>query len=167
MADEKFLEQYGGQSVDELIALAGAYRIDSLIMAFEQAIQQKAATHAISAEESLVLAVEALEREVNNGGYNQFFFNSSNEFAGSIIEALRAIGCPKTAEITQEAIVALGIEGDLTSEALQEVVTADDEQLETKLSACDDRYYANTESIEDRLFEWIKKNRVHFELKNG
>ena len=167
MANDKFLEQYDGQTTDELIALAEVYRIDSLVLAFEQAIQQKADTHAISAEESYVLAVEALEREVNNGGYNQFFFNSSNEFAGSIVEALLAIGCPETADITREAVAALGIEGDLTPEALQEVVTSDDEQLEVKLNACDDRYYANTESIEDRLFEWIKKNRAHFELKNG
>ena len=167
MDNEKFLERYDGQSTDELIALAGSYRIDSLVLAFEEAIQQKATSKAISTEEMNVLAVEALEREVNNGGYSQFFLNSSNQFAGSIVRALQAIACPKTALITEDAINALDLEGKLTPEALEGVISGDDEQVQEKLNACDDRYYANTESIEDRLFEWIKENRSHIEVRNG
>jgi hypothetical protein len=34
---------------------------------------------------------EALEREVNNGGYSQFFTNSSKEFAPRVAEALEVI----------------------------------------------------------------------------
>jgi hypothetical protein len=167
MDNEKFLERYDGQSTDELIALAGSYRVDSLVLAFEEAIQQKASKQPISTEETHVLAVEALEREVNNGGYSQFFLNASNLFAGTIVEALRAIGCPATALITEDAIKALGIKGKLTPEALEAIVSGDNEQVEEMLSACDDRYYANTESIEDRLFEWIKENRSRIEVRNG
>jgi hypothetical protein len=32
-----FLESYAGQSTEELLALEGKYRIDSLVLAFEQA----------------------------------------------------------------------------------------------------------------------------------
>ena len=66
MADA-FLEGYEGQSTEELLGLEGEYRLDSLVLAFEQAIQGKA-PDSISTEESYVLAVEGLEREVNNGG---------------------------------------------------------------------------------------------------
>lgn len=139
---EAFLEGYDGQSTDELIALAGKYRIDSLVLAFEQAIQQKAA--APSKAEAYVLAVEALEREVNNGGYSQFFVNSSSDYAGIVVEALQAIGCPKTAAMTADAIAG-----------------RDDEK---KLAACDERYHANDEPIADRLFEWIGNNRARIQL---
>lgn len=159
MADA-FLASYEGQSTEELLALEGAFRIDSLVLAFEQAIQGKS-SESISVEESYVLAVEGLEREVNNGGYSQFFVNSSGEFASIIEGALRAIGCPKTADITRDAIAALGV-GTLTAETVAAAVLANDESIEQALATCDDRYFANDEPIADRLFRWIAahKDRV-------
>jgi Ni,Fe-hydrogenase I small subunit len=68
---DAFLDSYEGQSTEELLALEREYRVDSLVLAFEQAIQNKS-PDSISTEESYVLAVEGLEREVNNGGYSQF-----------------------------------------------------------------------------------------------
>ena len=77
----KWLDRYSGESTDTLIALENEYRLDSIVLAFEEALDQKTArsgTDSLTAEEHVILAVEALEREVNNGGYSQFFFNSSN-----------------------------------------------------------------------------------------
>jgi hypothetical protein len=148
MAGDRFLEGYGGQTTDQLIALESECRIDSLVLAFEDGIQMKGIqVPDITPQERYVLAVEGLEREVNNGGYSQFFFNSSNEFADVIEEALLAIGCPKVAAITRDAIAARGRAGE-----------------EEALSACDDRYYACDEPIADRLFEWIKENRASIRL---
>ncbi len=104
-----------------------------------------------------VLAVEALEREVNNGGYRQFFVNSSSEFVPIIDRALLAIGCPKTASITRDAIDALELTGSLDPARLAEAAESD--RARDRLSQCDDRYYGNDEPIADRLFEWIKANR--------
>ena len=44
------------------------------------------------------------EREVNNGGFAQYFFNSSGDFVHQTIHSLRAIGADTTANILQEAI---------------------------------------------------------------
>src|SRR5262245_27313086 len=90
---DAFLDSYQGQSTEELLALDRTFRVDSLVLAFEQAIQGKS-PGSISTEELYVLAVEGLEREVNNGGYNQFFGNSSGEFTPIIETALRTIDCP-------------------------------------------------------------------------
>ena len=67
--------------------------------AFEQAIEQKVSLEGRTetAVERVVRAVEALEREVNNGGYSQFFINPPVESAPDIVAALRQIDCPKTA----------------------------------------------------------------------
>jgi hypothetical protein len=158
-----FLESYGGQSTEELLALADTYRIDSLVLAFEQAIQAKAKP---STEEGYVLAVEALEREVNNGGYSQFFTNSSNEFAVSIESALRAINCPKTADITRDAIEALETDGDLSPEAVSEAAQ-DDEEIARRLGECDSQYFSNDEPIADRLFAWIQANKAKIRVGNA
>lgn len=45
-----------------------------------------------------------LEREVNNGGFNQYFINSAGDFAHETIDSLIAIGALKTATILQKAI---------------------------------------------------------------
>ncbi|MBW4362816.1 DMP19 family protein, partial [Flavobacterium taihuense] len=46
---------------------------------------------------------QCLEREINNGGFNQYFFNSSGEFAHLTVESLRIIGAHITADILQKA----------------------------------------------------------------
>ena len=153
---DPFLESYGGQTTDELLALEGRYRTDSLVLAFEQAIQSKPSPSTL---EQFVLAIEALEREVNNGGYSQFFLNSSGEFAGITEEALRSIGCPKTADITRTAIAAIAPDGNLNADVLASAAAAPTEDVEQALAECDNRYFANDEPIADRLFEWIKANR--------
>src|SRR5438309_10880132 len=130
MPDLPWLDSYSGETAEELLSLEGRYRTDSLVLVFEQALDQKAAReglHSLGEEERIVLAVEALEREVNNGGYDQFFVNSSREFAPIVVDALQRIGCMKTATITQKAIKALGIE-DLTSETIVAAIVRDDEQ---------------------------------------
>lgn len=47
---------------------------------------------------------QCLEREINNGGFNQYFINSSGDFAHQTIQSLIAIGASTTADILQKAI---------------------------------------------------------------
>jgi len=156
---EAWLDAYHGQTTDELLGLEGTHRTDSIVLAFEQALQQKAERQPISKEERYVLAVEALEREVNNGGYGQFFLNSSHDFVDVIEEALAAIGCPRTAALTRRAIEALRIPGALTGAKAEAVILRGDDALRQALEGRDHDYYANDEPIADRLFAWIKDNR--------
>jgi hypothetical protein len=167
--DLKFLDQYSGQTVEELISLEKSYRIDSLVLAFESALDQKAnrkgMTH-LSETEQIILAVEALEREVNNGGYHQFFINSSKSYAPIVVNALNKISCPKTAEISQQAIDKLGITGPLTVSAIDKVMNKDsDDKLIEILSKFDELYYDSGEPIASQLFEYIKlhKNQISFQ----
>ena len=78
-----------------------------LEVAIEQKMERVGGNH-LTIEERTVLAIEGLEREVNNGGYSQFFTNSSGQYAPIIVDCLLRIQCPKTAALTQKAIAALG-----------------------------------------------------------
>jgi hypothetical protein len=158
-----WLNGYSGQSPEELLSLEGSYRIDSLVLAFEEAIQQKAqreGMQSLTDEERAVLAVEALEREVNNGGYDQFFVNSSHEFAPIVVGALDRIGCSKTAAITQRAIQALSL-SDVTTNAIEAAISGTDEERRATLGRSDDEYYESAEPIAERLFAFIKAHREH------
>jgi hypothetical protein len=157
----KWLNGYSNQTVEQLLSLEGKYRIDSLVVAFEEGIKQKVqreGLQSVTEEERVVLAVEALEREVNSGGYGQFFLNSSREFAPTIVGALQRTGCKKTATITQRAIRALGT-ANVTLEAIDAAIAGIDEQRLAKLNRCNDSYHKTAEPIADRLFAFIKANQ--------
>jgi hypothetical protein len=165
MSDRIWLDSYTGQSVDELLALESTHRIDSLVVAFEQALYQKISREgddSIGDEESVVLAVEALEREVNNGGYSQFVVNAF-EFLPIIVDALRRIDCVATAEITQSALDALQAyelqPGTDDSEML------DDPVLVEKLAQCDEAYFQCPDNIEYKLFSFVRANKAAIRLK--
>ncbi len=153
-----FLESYGGQTLDELIALESDYRIDSLVLAVEQALTDKLRGQLTEAE-MVVLAVEGMEREVNNGGYQQFFGNSSGEFTSFLVRALELIGCQKVATISADAISALALPPNYDDGMVEEALVALSIDQSTKLEDCDNRYYGCDEPIADRLFEYIKSNR--------
>jgi hypothetical protein len=161
-----WLEGYSGQTVDELLSLEGKYRIDSLVLAFEEAIGRKRkrdASQVLTGVERIVLAVEALEREVNNGGYDQFFTNSSLEFASTVVESLQRIGCERTAKLTQKAIRALGVSNP-TEEAIEAVMATEDKLRRAKLRLCDVVYYGKAEPIAERLFAFIKDHAAEIRL---
>ncbi|MFH0980306.1 MAG: DUF4375 domain-containing protein [Planctomycetota bacterium] len=161
MSELTWLEGYSGQTVEQLLALEGTHRIDSLVLAFEEALDQKAAragAQSLTDEEHIVLAVEALEREVNNGGYDQFLVNSSREFAPVIVGALQCIGCARTADITQKALQALHL-SVVTVDAIEELICTDDPDRSEILADCDREYFESSEDIEGQLFEFIKVNK--------
>ena len=148
----KWLEGYNGQTIAQLIAFANEYRIDSLVCAMEEGIGRRPdATDLtkLTDTERIVLAVEGLEREVNNGGYAQFFDNSSKEFVPYIVDALQKIGCPNTAAITADAIGAFGL---------------DEARREPPLQDCDDRYYDSGENIAEQLFAYVRAHQSDVRL---
>jgi hypothetical protein len=161
MPDLQWLDRYSGETIDQLLALEGTYRIDSLVLALEQAMDQKAArlgVDKLSDEERILLAIEALEREVNNGGFGQFFVNTC-KFAPIIVNALHRIGCPKTVEITQEALEVVQ-RIPMTREEIETGTWEENEERQPALSECDSLYFKRPENIEKNLFAFIKANRA-------
>jgi len=166
MTNKPFLPGYSGETIDQLLELEGRYRRDSVVLAVEQAITQKRArlgdSH-ISDAEWVVLSVEALEREANNGGYHQFFFNPSNEFVGRIENDLRRIGWTEVADLTSQAIAALELP-ELVPSAIQDRVVVEDDRLEEALNDLDAAYYTLAEDVALRLLIFIRENRESFTI---
>jgi hypothetical protein len=51
----------------------------------------------------MLWATQLVDNEVNNGGFNQFFFNASGNFVDEAIEGFRLIGAHERAEIVADA----------------------------------------------------------------
>ncbi|OGO76371.1 MAG: hypothetical protein A3K45_03560, partial [Chloroflexi bacterium RIFOXYC12_FULL_59_14] len=57
-----------------------------------------------SISQKVFSAIWAVESEINNGGFSQYFLNSSSETASFVSEALEIIDAPRTADICRRAI---------------------------------------------------------------
>jgi hypothetical protein len=65
----------------------------------------------LSRRERLLVAIWGLEADVNNGGFNQYYFNSYGDFALEVPGYLRAIGADQAATIVETANAAFGPDG--------------------------------------------------------
>ncbi len=87
-------------------------------------------------------AIDELEMEVNNGGFNQYFFNSSGVNCFKALKDLRVRGKSRTADLLEAAIKAIDPDGLTEAELIQslrdQTVTAlDGDAVNEKLDSLD------------------------------
>ena len=157
-----WLNGYAGQSTAQLIELGETHRIDSVVLAFEAGIDQKArrrGTETLTSPERVVLAVEAIEREVNNGGFDQLFRNSSKEHAPNFVSSLEAIGRPEVADLARRAVAALRLgKRPLTVESIELALDRDSDARDDAFEELDNEYYETAGDLAPDLFAYIKAN---------
>jgi Domain of unknown function (DUF4375) len=159
---------YSGQTTSELLACKNTHRIASLLCAFEWGIQAKidpGGEEELTRDERLVLAIMALQREVNNGGYSQFFTNSSRRFVPIVVECLQRIGCARARDITTRAIAALGVQ-QLDPDSISDAALNAAQAINKKLDALDKEFY-QIDEIEHQLFQFIEHNQHNIQLQKG
>lgn len=104
-----------------------------------------------------------LEREINNGGFNQYFFNSSGDFTHETITSLRTIGANKTADILQQAIDQFPnstVPKDRSQR--QEVLEKIEDKANEVWEQLDQAFYKYEDNLYDLNIEYIKNNRSSF-----
>ena len=171
-----FLNEYKGQTIDEIIALRGRFRDDSLVLAIESALIEREGWFDLDSEqierrilslaeaERVVMAIEAMEREVNNGGYEQFFINSSKHFAPYIVQALQTIGCTGYADLAASAIAELRLPSEFDGEDCDRAYMALMDEIGPKLNELDNRYYQSTEQIIEPLFSYVEQHKSEIRI---
>jgi len=104
-----------------------------------------------------------LEKEINNGGFNQYFYNSSGDFAHQTIISLQQINALKTAEILQLAIDQFpnSIVPKDRSER-QEILEKIEEKAEEVWEQLDKRFFEYEDNLYDLNIEFIKQHRSSF-----
>ncbi|MGA2206889.1 MAG: DUF4375 domain-containing protein [Terracidiphilus sp.] len=108
-------------------------------------------------------SIWAVESEVNNGGFSQYFLNYSSETAGFLVEAMNAIGAPQTADICKRAIVAAfpnGLPSD--PQAISSAAADFSEETEEKLGALDNEFFSYPNNLTDLLFSYVSKHPEEF-----
>ncbi|MBN2194921.1 MAG: DMP19 family protein [Polyangiaceae bacterium] len=109
--------------------------------------------------ERVWVAVEELQMDVNNGGFDQYYFNSSGDTAWFAPTALRTIGADKTASIVEKANAMFGPEGppkdrEQSQEALERLRGDDDAVL---FAALDDEFFKYPDDVEELLRSYLRR----------
>ena len=112
-----------------------------------------------------VFATWWLEAEVNNGGFNQFYFNSSGQFAEMAEIGFKTIGANKFSELTKRA-------NKIYSENKERLEEFDDGTMESfsesykdnPLNDLDTEFYNlyDSEKIGELRIKYIRENKNEF-----
>jgi hypothetical protein len=112
-----------------------------------------------------IYMVWLLEAEVNNGGYNQFYSNSSGQFYKQLPDALTLIGSTKYADLTKRA-------NDTYQKENKKITQHQDGTIEgfsksyddNPLNKYDDEFYDlyKVENLQKIQVEYIRKHKFEF-----
>lgn len=113
----------------------------------------------IRESERVLATIWSIEAEVNNGGFDQFFYNSAGDLAFYSATALKIIGALKMAEIAQRALDLFGIDGPPRDrEARVARLENISEENEEYLNELDYQFTEYPDNIQDLVLAYVCSN---------
>ena len=112
-----------------------------------------------------IYVIWLLESEVNNGGFNQFYSNSSGEFYALTPDALKLVGAEKFADLVKKANAIFKIENKKITEFQDGTIEGFSKSYENNpLNEMDDIFYElyGKENLEQLQINYIRENKLDF-----
>ena len=141
--------------------------VNERIMALSEHVAEKCRfgikMEKLSRPERVLFITQNVEMEVNNGGFSQFFYNSSGDFADEMVQAYREMGAGKTAAICQQALDAIGQPlPQNRAERIELLENIETDALTDALNACDEAFYAYPEDLNALTDAYVKQHQAEF-----
>ena len=116
-----------------------------------------------STPQKVFSAIWAVESEVNNGGFVQYFQNASCETAAFVAEALEVVGAPRTADICRRALVAAFPSGlPSTPDAISSAAAVFSGETLERLGTLDGEFIRYPNNLTDLLFAYVSQHPEEF-----
>ncbi len=118
---------------------------------------------ALTDNERYFVAVYGMDGEVNNGGFSQYFVNSSGDRWEDALAGLRQMGFVERLALFEEAIQPFGADGpshdrEVRQKQLNRLYRRNDEPF----SEIEDRYYKSSEEVEVLIARFVLANPNSF-----
>ena len=96
----------------------------------------------------IALLVNEFDSQVANGGFQQYFFNSSGEYALETLGILQAVGARETAQLLEQALTVFpnSEPSQDNAQRADQVARLNDDQLK-KLESLSQAYYQQNENL--------------------
>ena len=117
----------------------------------------------LSSAERVFYLVFQLEGEVNNGGFPQFLYNGSGDFANESAAALREIGAEKMAEICDRVLSEFG--GAVPKNRDERETMLDNtftDEISEILSQCDNEFWKYPDDLVELNYQFVLYNKTQF-----
>ena len=102
-----------------------------------------------------------LEREINNGGFHQYFYNSSGDYANETIQSLKKIKADKTAEILMKAINQFPDKSvPKDRDKRQEIIEKIEEESTPIWEELEQIFYKYEDDLNTLNMEYVKSNEI-------
>lgn len=112
-------------------------------------------------EQKHIFAIEWYIAEVNNGGHDQFYFNSTGIVWEDAMQGFEAVGLQNNYKILKASAERLGGYPSKDRNKRQEQL----DQYSPDFSDLDDRFYESEKDIETALLRYIRANKEKFVFK--
>jgi Domain of unknown function (DUF4375) len=119
----------------------------------------------LSDAERTFVAIWTLEADVNNGGFDQYFFNSAGDHALLTPKALKAIGADQAAAIVEAANAVFGPAGPSRDrDERQRALEALGDDRTPLFAPIDQRFFAYPDDIQGLLAAYVEAHEEEFRL---
>jgi hypothetical protein len=132
------------RTIQDVLAIADSTKFAISLSELVNAREGSVGYDGLSQPEQIALCVDGLEREVNNGGFEQYFFNSAGDHAHDCLDALEEIGALLMAKLLRKALAIFGPAGP----------DPDREERGLQLEALGDRVAPKLEPLDDAFFDY-------------
>lgn len=109
-------------------------------------------------EQKYVFAIEWYMAEVNNGGHNQFYYNSAGLVWEDAMQGFKEVGLLNNYEIIKESANRLGGNPSKDRHMRQDQL----EEYDAEFDDLDNKFYESSENIEVALIKYIRANKEKF-----
>jgi Domain of unknown function (DUF4375) len=117
----------------------------------------------LSRAEQVIACLAEVEMEVNNGGFDQYYWNSSGDHAHEAVAALRELGATQTADLLVEANAVFEPPGpDRDRERRWAQMDRLAESQRSRWGDMDGTFYEYKDNLSLLAATYIRKNRRHF-----
>ena len=117
----------------------------------------------LNPSELTIYLVEELQTEVMNGGFDQYFFNSSGDHWEDAVIACEKIGAVKTADLLREAVQAFGCELPKNREQREETIDSKARDgYDEALTLLDSAFYDYSENVDTLSFQYCQRHKELF-----
>ena len=108
---------------------------------------------ALNEQEKVFMSMALLAQEVNNGGFDQFFFNLDGRYNDILVSSAEAVGAFDIAGICEKALAVYAEHAGQETEVIEE------------LGPCDEAFYASTDAICELCAQYAREHKDSFRLK--
>lgn len=157
--DSKGERVFASKDINEIFEISTPHDFANEIGYFFVLKEMNQGYETLTTEQKYIAAIWELESEVNNGGFNQFYFNSAGDHALLTEKALTEIGSSSILNMLQKANSYFPGNSPSPDRNIRwKQMEQWDKTIEEKLNKLDEDFYKYEEDIHSLLYQYCQKN---------